>query len=256
MERDANRAAYESPGVVEYYLRDTHDLEPAERAIIDLLRPRLAGMRMLDIGVGAGRTTVHLQPLVKEYVAIDYAPAMIEACKRRFPHLEGAFRVGDARAMPEFGPGRFDLVLFSFNGLDAVSHDGRMGVLREVARVLAPGGSFVFSSHNLRTLPQLYRIRLARNPRALARSLIRAAGLRLRNGLRPAAGSHALIYDGAHLFRIKQYYVLPEEQVRQLHEAGYTDVRVFALDGQPVADERTLSRVTDSWLHYLCTSGV
>ncbi len=247
---DRNWRTYDSPSVVAHYLA-LGGLQPPEDAILDLLRPLLPGMRMLDIGVGTGRTTPHFQALVREYTAIDYSPKMIEACKRRFPHIQGVFRVGDARAMTEFSTAAFDLVLFSFNGIDVVSHEDRMRELREIGRVLSPGGSLVFSSHNIRSLKLMYQVGLSGGPKTVAKHLVRAAGVRLRNGLTPATGRYARIYDGAHRFRLRQYYATPEEQLRQLTDAGFADARIFSLEGQPV-DRAMLPSVTDSWLYYLC----
>ena len=47
-----------------------------------------------------------------------------------------------------FPDAAFDIVAFSYNGLDAVGFEDRHVVLDEVARVLAPGGVFAFSSLN------------------------------------------------------------------------------------------------------------
>ena len=106
---------YASAAVVRRY-SDANELFGAERAILDIVRDDLPQWRMLDLGVGVGRTTLHFAPLVREYVGADLSPAMIEACRARFsgqswPHV--GFRICDARSMPEFEDGSFDFVLFS-----------------------------------------------------------------------------------------------------------------------------------------------
>ena len=58
------------------------------------------GMKILDVGVGGGRTTRYLAALASHYVGIDYAPAMISACREKFPDLE--FCVGHADDLKEF----------------------------------------------------------------------------------------------------------------------------------------------------------
>lgn len=60
-------------------------LQPPEAVILSKLRARLATMRMLDIGVGAGRTMLHFAPVAGEYWGIDYSAEMIAACHARRP---------------------------------------------------------------------------------------------------------------------------------------------------------------------------
>src|ERR1700682_1060613 len=50
---------------------------------------------ILDLGVGAGRTIPMLQSLSRDYVAIDYTPAMVERARQRFPGVD--IQLGDAR---------------------------------------------------------------------------------------------------------------------------------------------------------------
>jgi ubiquinone/menaquinone biosynthesis C-methylase UbiE len=72
---------------------------------------------------------------------------MVEACRRRFASLE--FLCVDATDLRIFSDRRFDVVVFSFNGIDYIPTDeARARCLLEVARVLRPGGRFIFSSHN------------------------------------------------------------------------------------------------------------
>src|SRR6266540_4087351 len=123
-----------------------------ERAILQEIRSRLAGMRMLDIGVGGGRTTQFFIEHVGEYVGVDYSPTMIQACSRRFEgqgdHV--SFHVMDARDLGALQSESFDFVLFSFNGLDLVGEDqDRLRALEEIHRVCRDGGLFCFSSQNM-----------------------------------------------------------------------------------------------------------
>src|SRR5437867_4307321 len=84
----SNQYTFERERVVRAYERES-ELQKPEEVVLTMLRDRLKEMRMLDIGVGAGRTTFHLAPLVKEYIGVDYSQKMIEACKRRFPERMG-----------------------------------------------------------------------------------------------------------------------------------------------------------------------
>lgn len=88
--------------------------------MLNELRTKLPEMRMLDIGVGAGRTTHHFAPLTKEYIGVDYSKNMIKARRRKFRNYPKklTFKVADARDLKLFGDKYFDFALFSFNGID------------------------------------------------------------------------------------------------------------------------------------------
>ena len=94
----SNEYTFERERVVRAYEQE-NELQKPEEVVLTMLKDRLKDMRMLDIGVGAGRTTFHFAPLVKEYIGVDYSHKMIEACKRRFPERADSFRVCDARSM-------------------------------------------------------------------------------------------------------------------------------------------------------------
>ena len=109
---------------------------------------------MLDLGVGAGRTSYTFAALVRTYIGIDYAPAMIEICRSRFGESgRQKFICLDAADLSKFGDSRFDLVLFSFNGIDCVELEKRRKILREVRRLLKPDGVFFFSGGSLDVFP-------------------------------------------------------------------------------------------------------
>lgn len=107
--------------------------------------------RILDLGCGAGRTTFGLHAMrYPHLLGVDLSPAMIREA-RSFAARRGLkipFRVGDACRLP-FQPGSFDACLFSFNGLMQIPRrSSRIRALREVRRVLVPGGRFVFTTHD------------------------------------------------------------------------------------------------------------
>jgi len=99
----------------------------------------------LEIGCGQGAVT---RLLVEQYgaqvVASDYDPAQVALAQERLVDLGGQveFRVVDARAMP-FDDAQFDGV-FSFYVLHHIPGGWRQ-VIVETARVLKPGGWFVFA---------------------------------------------------------------------------------------------------------------
>lgn len=253
-----NRRSWQSEQLVEEY-RGRLGLQPPEQAVLDGLGARLAGMRMLDIGVGCGRTTPHFAGHVRDYVGIDYSEPMINACRRRWSGSGARFEVVDATDMSAFADASFDFVLFSFNGIDYVSHDERLRILAEVRRVSRAGAVFCFSSHNLLAIDRVNRLRdqWGRSPINTGRRLVEWAGWvwrhqrRLdRRALREA--DHALFNDGAYHGALETYYVRPAAQLRQLAEAGFDDVRVLALDDGRELDATELASASDPWLTYCC----
>ena len=254
---DKNRMAFDTEKLVEAYGAEWN-LQKPERAILELLRDRLADMRMLDIGVGRGRTTAHFGPLVKEYTGIDYSPRMIEACRQQFRYAKVPFRfeVGDARDLHVFGDGVFDFILFSFNGLDAMAHEDRLACFREVHRVGRRGGYFSFSSHNLDAPTKPFSLRQSRAVTDIPLWVVRRIIFILRN--REALGriqaeDHIIFNDTADGSRFLYYYIRPKAQVKQLRELGFHEIRLFGRDGEEIPDgSGTQSPLPDAWIYYLC----
>jgi ubiquinone/menaquinone biosynthesis C-methylase UbiE len=247
--------------VVEYYSKQTN-LQPPERAILNLLKSSLSEMKMLDIGIGGGRTTVHFAPLVKTYEAIDYSEEMIAACNKRFSGYSNnvSFIVCDARSMKIFNDNTFDFILFSFNGIDYISHNERLKVFREIQRVGKPGSLFCFSTHNFLYIHRIFDLKyqLSLHPKRIARKifiwlLIRFyynRGVEI-NKLKNS--KYAIFNDGVHNYRLQTYYIKPIEQIKQLYETGlFKDVRVFSLSGSEMKSETDLKCIEDIWLYYLC----
>jgi len=224
-------------------------IEPPERAILEKLSGWLSEARMLDMGVGGGRTTKYFAPLVKHYTGADYAPNMINICRAKYGDSY-SFIECDVRDMGCFEDQSFDFVLFSYNGIDSFNHEDRMAALKEIGRVLTAGGYFAFSSHNLNwsRLTDLFRVKVnnpGENKGSLAslsyyakqsyktlrlsflnRSLSMESFIeKLRKNER---GS---VYDNSLNGRATVYYVTPREQARQLYASGFMDVSTFGPSG-------------------------
>jgi ubiquinone/menaquinone biosynthesis C-methylase UbiE len=234
-------------------------LQRPEQSILNLLNGELRSMRMLDIGFGAGRTTHHFADLVAEYVAVDYSQNMIQACEQRFGNASNhvSFKVCDVRSMTMFADGAFDFILFSYNGIDSISHADRLIAFREIKRVCKPGGRFCFSSHNLQSIDQLFAVQSSDLARIIYRKWFRNPLLMLLNEsfqelkTRP----YAIIRDGTHWFRLKTYYIKPVEQVRQLENIGFKDTRLYQLNGDEIRGSACLQNtVADHWIYYLCSA--
>ena len=148
MTRSRNVEVFNDPAVVAYYDQE-RALHESERLLFETYLKE--GMAILDIGVGAGRTTPYLSRIAGRYVGVDYSEAMIAKCRVKFPTL--SFLRIDAADMSVFPDGSFDAVVFTFNGIDCLPDDeARTKCLRECARLLGAGGIFIVSSHNARYL--------------------------------------------------------------------------------------------------------
>lgn len=143
-----NLLIYNASDVTAHYAALDY-LSPCERLLLETYVAR--GSEILDLGVGGGRTTRYLAQHAKRYVGVDNAPAMVAACRRKFPGLE--FKVMDAANLSAFSEGSFDAVVFAFNGIDFVlPESARRQCLAYIQRILKPGGKLIFSSHNARAI--------------------------------------------------------------------------------------------------------
>jgi malonyl-CoA O-methyltransferase len=143
---DAAAEAYDAVAIVQAEIR----LRLLERLELFRIRPR----RILDAGCGTGRGA---RALLQHYrgasvVALDIAPAMLRAARRRRPWLRRLDVVcGDAAAVP-LADGSVDLV-FSNLVLQWCNEPDR--VFAEFRRVLRPGGLVLFTSFGPDTLKEL-----------------------------------------------------------------------------------------------------
>ncbi|MGH7285646.1 MAG: class I SAM-dependent methyltransferase, partial [Polyangiaceae bacterium] len=205
--------------------------DPGEHAAVAFVADEAHGAPILDLGVGAGRTVPLMRAISEDYVALDYTPELVGACKHKYPDVR--VLPGDARDLSRFPDATFKLVMFSFNGIDAVDPVGREKILDEVFRVLRPGGIFLFSAHN-REGPGngeklSFGVGRTRNPFKLAWRLARAA-LHVRRAMKNHARYAKLGFDGdgysiknasAHDHGIMVYYTSLANQLKELERAGF-----------------------------------
>jgi len=110
-------------------------------------------MKILDLGCGAGRTTRALKDLgYQDIIGVDISDKLIAQAKKL--HFDIDFQVGDACRL-DFPDNYFDLVFFSFNGIDYIYPESeRIEAIKEIYRVLKKDGLFVYSSHNKWNIPR------------------------------------------------------------------------------------------------------
>jgi ubiquinone/menaquinone biosynthesis C-methylase UbiE len=102
----------------------------------------------LDICCGTGAGMAMLRPLCTERViGLDFSHGMLEVCKERTANAAGTAALecvhGDALKMP-FGA-EFDVAVF-FGAQGHILRKDEDRFVKEIARVLRPGGRFVFVS--------------------------------------------------------------------------------------------------------------
>lgn len=243
--QNQNITVYESEGTVEYYKNQEFHLQLAEQKIIKILEMKLSQYTMLDIGVGTGRTSNFFAPLVSKYVGVDYSSRMVDVCREKFPRL--TFDVQDVRSI-QYPNNSFDLVLFSFNGLDSISPEERIKAMDEIYRIIKPGGYFAFSSHNLKGIDKLFSFPVTLNVKKWYKTIVlRSVNKNFRKFYKE---NYVTIIDGAHGYGVTNYYTTPEYQCKQLAQCGYGDLVVIDLNGNSSTPEGAINH-KDLWLYYL-----
>ena len=222
-----NRRTWSNSWALRDYRRSSGYLNEGERAAFAIAAPQVGKGRILDIGV-------------------DYTPEMVELCRKNHPDLR--FEHMDARDLSPFRDASFDMVVFSYNGIDSVDASGRLAILREAARVLSSGGAFVFSTfhrgwrgfdHHV----DYRRLEWTSNPVRLGLRTLRyvegrISGTLRQRRLRPLEerdGEHAILLHGAHDFGVMVYATTPPQVQSQLADAGFaTPALLLDLEGKPI----------------------
>jgi SAM-dependent methyltransferase len=100
------------------------------------------GKRVLDVGSGTGYGSDYLARFASSVIGIDYSESAIRVSKARYSRPE--FRVMDAHKL-EFPDSSFDFIISTEN-FEHLS--GQAAHLRELGRVLAPGGMALIATPN------------------------------------------------------------------------------------------------------------
>ena len=129
-------------------------------AVREALRGRdPASMNVLDVATGTGDLALALRDAgVKRVVGLDFSEPMLDEARRKDAFARNRERIewieGDAMALP-FPNGSFDSVTVGFGLRNMPSY---VGALREMARVLRPGGALVCLETTPLTVPALGRL--------------------------------------------------------------------------------------------------
>jgi SAM-dependent methyltransferase len=141
---DAERAeAYaklEFPGT--YYL--------AFRDLPEIISQHANGKKAMDFGCGAGRSTRFLTELGFDSVAVDISAEMLQKAREFDPN--GDYRLLGDNGFDQFEDQVFDLILSAFTFDNIPTREKKVGIMKEIRRILKPEGLFV----NLVSSPEMY----------------------------------------------------------------------------------------------------
>jgi SAM-dependent methyltransferase len=144
---------------------------------------------VLDFGCGCGRVLRHWYPLrATKVFGTDYNATLAGWCRDNLPFA----RVGINKLTPwlDYAGGSFDLV-YALSVFSHLTHDLQVPWVRELARVIKPGGRLMLSVHG-----EAYVSRLT----AEERKLFAAGGIVVKNNLNaPGANTCAAYHSSAYV---------------------------------------------------------
>src|SRR5437588_5917098 len=135
-------AAHRWEKAAQAYATGEHKSGRELQLVVDFAAPK-GTERVLDVGTGAGHTALALAPHASSVVLTDPVPAMLATARRVFGEVgvrNAEFVEAVAERLP-FQDASFDIVA---TRLAAHHFDDVALAFREVARVLRPGGRFIF----------------------------------------------------------------------------------------------------------------
>ncbi|MBI2300035.1 MAG: class I SAM-dependent methyltransferase [Armatimonadetes bacterium] len=112
------------------------------------------GRDVLELACGTGVLAAHLSGQGLDVVALDLSPEMLLVARERAAQQHFPVVCGDARALP-LADASFDLVTSFYDSMNyLLTTEDLAAALHEVARVLRPGGLFVFDLNTPYTLSE------------------------------------------------------------------------------------------------------
>ncbi len=244
-----NQSTYSRADVLTYY-QSLETLFETEKVLFEKLFPTIKDSKILDIGVGGGRTTKFLLQVSNDYIGVDYVAQFAKETGEKYPNAK--ILCGDARNLIEFEDETFDFVLFSYNGIDAISNADRVKALKEIYRVLKKDGIFMFSSHNrdykyFKKLPWHQNIKFdAKYFIFVLHCLYHLPKHFKMKKHEINAENYAVVNDGDHRFSLLTYYISIEKQIKQLTEIGFFGIEAYDIEGKLVENDSA-----SHWIYYL-----
>jgi ubiquinone/menaquinone biosynthesis C-methylase UbiE len=124
-----------------------------ESLVAHLIAPNVnATTRALEIAPGHGRWTEYLSAHAGPLTAVDLSPNCIVYCKERFSDRSNIdYFVTDGISLPPDATAQIDFV-WSFDAFVHMDRDVIAAYLKEIARVLKPGGGAIIHHSNVAEL--------------------------------------------------------------------------------------------------------
>lgn len=154
---------------------------------------------ILEIGFGSAYGTVYVSEFVHHVYAIEVDQETVDYAKSKYSDKNITFLKFDGSRIP-FEDNHFELIYF-FQVIEHIEQD--QGFLREVRRVLAPGGKAIFTTPN-----RLYRLKEGEKPR--------------------------------NPFHIREY---SPQQMKDLVKGVFSDFEVLGVKGRTEVQEYEINRV-------------
>lgn len=141
------------------WLRTLHNMVPARLRYFDRLVGNWRGRSVLDLGCGGGFMAEAMAAKGAHVTGLDPAREALAAARRHAEErgLGIDYREGRGEELP-FEDGAFDIIV-SCDALEHVEDLGR--VLDEVARVVKPGGLFLFDTINRNPVASFVAVTMA-----------------------------------------------------------------------------------------------
>jgi ubiquinone/menaquinone biosynthesis C-methylase UbiE len=118
--------------------------KPFDRELLDEFARRIAGIgQVCEIGCGPGQISRYLKDSAADVCGIDLSPEMVKQARRLNPDIQ--FESGDMLAL-ECADASFGAVV-SFYAIIHLQREDVIKALREMNRVLHPGGLLLLSFH-------------------------------------------------------------------------------------------------------------
>jgi SAM-dependent methyltransferase len=139
--------------IADEFSRTRQNIWPEIKFLLD--KYLFSGEKVLDLGCGNGRYFEYLKEKNVDYFGVDNSDKLIELAKNRYPGVN--FQIADAFNLP-FSDNFFDKIVSIAVLHHIPSEELRIKFLKELKRVLKPGGILILTVWNFHELDEFILI--------------------------------------------------------------------------------------------------